>query len=61
MPVDGGDAEEVIAAITRHGVDVDALAMQLQKDGGASFAKSWDALLAGLRNKAAQLAGAHAA
>ena len=61
MPVDGGDAEETIAAIARQGVDVDAIATQLQKDGGASFAKSWDALLAGLRDKTAQLAGAHAA
>jgi transaldolase len=61
MPVDGGDAEATIAAIARHGVDVDAVATQLQKEGGASFAKSWDALLRGLRDKTAQLAGAHAA
>jgi len=60
MRIDGGDAEAVIAAIARHGVDVDALATQLQHEGGASFAKSWDALLAGLREKTARL-GAHAA
>ena len=60
MPADGADAEAVIAAISGHGVDVDALATQLQQEGGASFAKSWDALLAGLREKTAQL-GAHAA
>ena len=60
MPVDGGDAETVLAAIAGHGIDLDALATQLQKEGGASFAKSWDALLAGLREKTARLAGAHA-
>ena len=61
MPVDGGDAETVLADIAGHGIDLDALATQLQKEGGASFAKSWDALLAGLRDKAAKLVGAHAA
>ena len=60
MPTDGGDAEAVIASIARHGVDVEAIATQLLQEGGASFAKSWDALLAGLREKTAQL-GARAA
>ena len=59
MRIDGGDAEAVIASIARHGVDIDALATQLQLEGGTAFAKSWDALLAGLRKKTAQL-GAHA-
>ena len=61
MPVDGGDAEAMLAAIARHGVDIDAVATQLQKEGGASFSKSWDALLGGLREKTVQLAGAHPA
>ncbi len=61
MAVDGGDAEATIAAIAGQGVDVDAIAAQLQKEGGASFAKSWDALLRGLRDKTARLAGARAA
>jgi transaldolase len=61
MATDAGDAEAVIAAIADHGVDVDALATQLQKEGGAAFSKSWGALLGGLRDKTAQLAGAHAA
>ena len=61
MPVDGGDAEAVIAAIARQGVDIDAVATQLQKEGGASFSKSWEALLGGLREKTARLAGAQAA
>jgi transaldolase len=61
MAADGGDGEAVIAAVASHGVDVDALATQLQKEGGAAFSKSWDALLGGLRAKTAQLAGAHPA
>ena len=61
MPVDGGDAETVLAGIAGHGIDLAALATQLQKEGGTSFAKSWDALLAGLHEKTARLTGAHAA
>src|SRR5689334_21160014 len=51
----GGDAEADIALIARHGVDLEALATQLQHAGGASYAKSWDALLGRLREKTAQL------
>ncbi len=61
MATDGGDAEAVIAAVAGRGVDVDGLAEQLQKEGGAAFSKSWDTLLGGLRDKTAQLAGATAA
>ena len=61
MATDGGDAEAVIAAVAGQGVDVDALATQLQKEGGAAFSKSWAALIDGLRDKTTQLAGAHAA
>jgi transaldolase len=45
MPADGGDAEEVIAQFRRAGVDDDALAAQLQREGAASFAKSWQDLM----------------
>jgi transaldolase len=51
MPLDGGYAEQTIAEIRREGVDIEALADKLQKDGGDSFAKSWAALLAGLDDK----------
>ena len=61
MAVDGGDCESVIAGIERQGVDVVEVAARLQKEGGEAFAKSWSALLSGLRDKIAQLAGAHAA
>jgi transaldolase len=53
IPADGGDAEEVIARHARAGVDVDALAAQLQADGARAFVKSWNDLLEGLARKAA--------
>ena len=55
MPVDGGYAEQTIAEIRREGVDVEALADKLQKDGGDSFAKSWSTLLGGLEEKVTAL------
>jgi len=51
MPADGGDAEKVIAAFTRAGVDDAALAIQLQRDGTASFSKSWSDLMAVIPSK----------
>jgi transaldolase len=58
MPLDGGDAEAVIAGLRRQGVDDDALAARLQDEGAAAFAKSWNSLLAGIHDKTSQLAGA---
>ncbi len=58
MALDGADAEAVIAAFRKQGVDDAALATQLQKEGGDSFSKSWGSLLDGLRDKIAQLAPA---
>jgi transaldolase len=55
MPEDGGDCERVIDEIARQGVDIDALALKLQQDGGDSFAKSWHALIGGLEDKVAKL------
>jgi transaldolase len=48
---DGGDAEDVLARFAKAGVDVDALAEQLQRDGAAAFVKSWNDLLACLADK----------
>lgn len=45
MSVDGDNAKEVLAGFKAAGIDVDALAEQLQIDGTASFIKSWNALL----------------
>jgi len=55
LPHDGGDAEEVLDRFTQAGVDLDALAGDLQRDGAAAFVKSWDDLLACLLEKSATL------
>ena len=52
---DGGDAEAVLGEFARAGIDVDALALQLQRDGAAAFVKSWDELLTRLADKSATL------
>lgn len=51
MPMDGGDAEAVLAAFRREGIDDRALATQLQVAGVESFSKSWSALLASIQKK----------
>jgi transaldolase len=56
MAKDGGDAEEVLGRFARAGVDVDALATQLQVDGAASFVKSWTELMKRIEDKSAALA-----
>ena len=60
LPVDGGDAEKLIAEYRKLGIDDAALALRLQQEGAESFQKSWDSLLAGIKGKSAQLAGATA-
>lgn len=49
---DGGDAEAVLASIAAAGIDLDALAGKLQRDGAAAFVRSWTDLLACLAAKA---------
>jgi len=56
MPVDGGDAEAVLEQFRREGVDDDALAERLQREGAAAFVKSWRALLSRIGEKSSQLA-----
>ncbi|MEY2667867.1 MAG: hypothetical protein RJA59_505 [Pseudomonadota bacterium] len=51
MAADGGDADAVVAAHARAGVDVDALASRLQADGAKAFVKSWNELIEGLARK----------
>jgi transaldolase len=55
LPHDGGNAEAEIAEFRKAGVDVDALAAQLQREGAESFVKSWDELLASIVDKSAEL------
>jgi transaldolase len=45
MAEDGGDAEAVLARFAQAGVDVDALAIRLQREGAQAFVKSWQALM----------------
>ncbi|MBK9372807.1 MAG: transaldolase [Holophagales bacterium] len=54
MAVDG-DAEAVLARFVGAGIDVDALAIQLQRDGARAFVKSWTALLGRLTEMRAAL------
>jgi transaldolase len=55
LPADGGDCEEVLAAFAGAGVDVDALATQLQEEGARSFVKSRHELMASIASKGAAL------
>jgi transaldolase len=61
MRVDGGDAEAVIAEFKRAGVDEDALAADLQREGDEAFAKSWSDLMALIASKSETLAKARQA
>ena len=45
LPAGEGYAEAVLAEFSREGIDLDALAAQLQREGVAAFAKSWDDLM----------------
>jgi transaldolase len=55
LPSDGGDCEEVLARFANKGIDVDALAAQLQEEGAASFVKSWNELMDVIASKSAAL------
>ncbi|MCB9667444.1 MAG: transaldolase [Myxococcales bacterium] len=52
LAVDSREAEKAIARFTSAGVDVDAVAAQLQDDGAKAFAKSWNTMLARIAQKA---------
>jgi transaldolase len=41
LPADGGDCEDVLERICAAGIDVDALAKQLHKEGVDAFVDSW--------------------
>ncbi|MFZ4878228.1 transaldolase [Janthinobacterium sp. Mn2066] len=55
MPADGGDAEQTLAAFEAAGIDLEALAQQLQDEGAEAFATSWHALLTVLDSKRSKL------
>lgn len=54
LPADGGYAERVLDEFKREGVDDDALAARLQREGVQAFAKSWSGLMARIREKSSQ-------
>jgi transaldolase len=51
MAADGGDCEEVLTKFAGGGIEIDALAEQLQDEGTKSFAKSWNSLMAVIASK----------
>jgi transaldolase len=55
LPADGGDCEEVLAQFSKVGIDIDALAAQLQDEGAKSFVQSWNDLMAVILAKSAAL------
>lgn len=54
---DGGDFATTLEKIAAAGVDIDALAAQLQRDGADAFVTSWNQLLQRIADKARSLAG----
>jgi transaldolase len=58
LPADGGDAEATLASFAHAGVDVAALASQLQKEGADAFVQSWNELMACIAAKTELLASA---
>src|SRR5437773_8027985 len=58
LPADGGDGEEVLATFASAGVNVDALASQLQDEGARSFVDSWRELMDVIAAKSSDLAKA---
>ena len=55
LQADGGDSEETLAQFAKAGINVDALAAQLQDEGAKSFVKSWEDLMAVIATKSAAL------
>jgi transaldolase len=55
LPTDGGNSDEVLAKFAGVGVDIAALAVQLQSEGADSFVKSWNDLLTVISSKTASL------
>jgi transaldolase len=55
LRADGGNCEELLTQFAADGIDIHALASKLQTDGAASFAKSWNELMAMIDSKGAAL------
>jgi transaldolase len=55
LPADGGNCEEVLARFGQAGIDIDALAAGLQRQGAEAFDKSWNELLESIASKSQAL------
>ena len=55
LSADGGDSEAVVARFASTGIDVSALAYQLQDEGAKAFVNSWRELLAVIAAKSTAL------
>lgn len=55
LPADGGDCDAVLKAFGAAGVDVSALAQQLQAEGAASFVEAWNDLIAHVAKQVASV------
>ena len=56
MRADGGDADELLSRFSDAGIDVKALADQLQAEGAASFVEAWNDLIQRIAAQSASLA-----
>lgn len=61
MAADGGDAEKTLAEFAAAGIDVGAIADQLQREGAAAFVKSWNGLMQRIAEKGGSLRRAESA
>ena len=52
LAMDGQSAAAVLAAASAVGVDLDALAEKLQRDGAAAFVSAWEAMISSIATKA---------
>ena len=59
LPIDEGYAEAVLAEFTREGVNDEALAAELQREGTEAFAKSWSDLMSRITSKSEVLTKAN--
>lgn len=55
LRLEDGDAGAVITEFVRQGIDIEALAEKLQREGAQSFAKSWNDLIACIESKSGAL------
>jgi transaldolase len=55
LPADGGDCETVLAQFAAAGIDLDALADELQEEGAKAFVDSWRGLMDVIASKSAEM------